>query len=87
MPQITVPDVRRLIDTPPEHDNVLYLDDDTIDVGPEGAVHHSRVIVSRANLMFTLGGDDHPDGPPTDECIEEIVLPELQREIDEMTLG
>lgn len=85
--QLTVHDIRRLIDTPPEHDAVLYLDAGRFEVGPDASARNRWIIARRNDLMHVLGGDDHPDGPPTDDCIEETVLPTLQGELDDMLSG
>lgn len=63
---------------------VLYIDENgNLDVWVEAYVPTRQVAARRSELVDDLGGPDHPDGPPSEGDLEELI-PGIQATVDEI---
>lgn len=80
---VTTGHLRELLASPGERP-VLYVNDEgSLEVWVEAYVPTRQIAARRSELVDDLGGPDHPDGPPTEGDLEELI-PGIQATVDEI---
>lgn len=80
---VTTGHLRELLESPGERP-VLYVNDDgALEVWVEAYVPTRQIAARRAEIVDDLGGPDHPDGPPSEGDLEELI-PGIQATVDEI---